>query len=167
MQDLTKSLILLNGELKTLQIASISKLDANAFRVSFKNSPKSYTYSADKVVWLTNPQWLVPELCKVFRNGRLQTDVTEIWQFEAGQNNYWRIKYRSGYEGEYTDGQINVVKTCLDEETSKMCRRSWRNTVSHSSWHRLAARRTRNSSSANRHWFLRRSHHGLVPCRME
>ena len=58
MQDLTKSLILLNGELKTLQIASISKLGANAFRVSFKNNPKFYTYSADKVVWLTNPQWL-------------------------------------------------------------------------------------------------------------
>lgn len=104
MQDLTKSLILLNGELKTFQIASISKLDANVFRVSFKNSPKSYTYSADKVVWLTNPQWLVPELCKVYRGGRLQTDVKEIWQFEAGQSVYWRIKYRSGYEGEYTDG---------------------------------------------------------------
>ena len=56
MQDLTKSLILLNGELKTLQIASISKLGANAFRVFFKNNPKSYTYSADKVVWLTNAQ---------------------------------------------------------------------------------------------------------------
>lgn len=40
MQDLTKSLILLNGELKTLQIASISKLGANAFRVYFKNNPK-------------------------------------------------------------------------------------------------------------------------------
>ena len=119
MQDLTKSLILLNGELKTLQIASISKLGANAFRVSFKNNPKSYTYSADKVIWLTNPQWLVPELCKVFRGGRLQTDVTEIWQFEAGQSVYWRIKYRSGYEGEYAEGQLNVVKTCLDEETSK------------------------------------------------
>ena len=118
MQDLTKSLILLNGELKTLQIASISKLGANAFRVSFKNNPKSYTYSADKVVWLTNPQWLVPELCKVYRGGRLQTDVTEIWQFEAGQSVYWRIKYRSGYEGEYAEGQLNVVKTCLDEETS-------------------------------------------------
>ena len=104
MQDLTKSLILLNGELKTFQIASISKLDANVFRVSFKNSPKSYTYSADKVVWLTNPRWLVPELCKVYRGGRLQTDVKEIWQFEAGQSVYWRIKYRSGYEGEYTDG---------------------------------------------------------------
>lgn len=119
MQDLTKSLILLNGELKTLQIASISKLGANAIRVSFKNNPKFYTYRADKVVWLTNPQWLAPELCKVYRGGRLQTDVTEIWQFETGQDNYWRIKYRSGYEGEYADGQINVVKTCLDEETSK------------------------------------------------
>ena len=119
MQDLTKSLILLNGELKTLQIASISKLGANAFRVSFKNNPKSYTYSADKVVWLNNPQWLVPELCRVYRGGSLQKDITEIWQFEDGQNLFWRIKYSSGYVGEYADDQINVIKTCLDEETSK------------------------------------------------
>lgn len=119
MQDLAKSLILLNGELKTLQIATISKLGASAFRISFKNNPKSYTYSIDKVVWLTNPQLLVPERCKVFKEGRLQTDITEIWQFETGQNVYWRIKYRSGYEGEYGEGQIDVIKTCLDEETSK------------------------------------------------
>ncbi|MDD7405238.1 MAG: hypothetical protein PUG32_05080, partial [Bacteroidales bacterium] len=111
MQDLTKSLILLNGELKTLQIASISKLGANAFRVSFKNNPKSYTYSADKVVWLNNPQWLVPELCRVYRGGSLQKDITEIWQFEDGQNLFWRIKYSSGYVGEYADDQINVIKT--------------------------------------------------------
>ncbi|MDE6152041.1 MAG: DNA2/NAM7 family helicase, partial [Prevotella sp.] len=119
MQNLTKSLIILNGELKTLQIASISKLGASAFRVCFKNSPKSYTYSADKVIWLTKPQWLIPKLHKVFRGGRLQTDVAEIWQFEDGQNIYWRVKYHSGFEGEYADGQLNVVKTCLDDETSK------------------------------------------------
>ena len=119
MQALTKSLILLNGELKTLQIASIRKLGDTAIRVSFKNNPKSYTYSADKVVWLTNPQWLVPEQCKVFRGDRLQTDVTEIWKFEAGQKVYWRIKDRSGYEGEYADGQINVVKTCLDRANKR------------------------------------------------
>ena len=73
-QDLTKFMILLNGELKTLQIASISKLGDSAFRILFKNNPKTYTYSAEKVVWLTDPQWLVPELCKVFRGGCLQKD---------------------------------------------------------------------------------------------
>ena len=118
-QDLTKSMILLNGELKTLRIASISKLGDSAFRILFKNNPKTYTYSAEKVVWLTDPQWLVPELCKVFRGGCLQKEITEIWQFNDGQNKFWRIKYRSGYEGEYADGQINIVRTCLDEATSK------------------------------------------------
>ena len=34
MQDLIKSLILLNGELETLQVASINRLGATAFRVS-------------------------------------------------------------------------------------------------------------------------------------
>lgn len=119
MQDLSKSLILLNGELKTLQIASIRKIGASAFCISFKNNSKFYTYAAEKVVWLSNPKWLVPELCRVYSGDRLLTDVTEIWQFEDSQHFYWRIKFRNGYEGEYAEGQISVIKTCLDNETSK------------------------------------------------
>lgn len=119
MQDLSKSLILLNGQLKTLQIASINKTGASAYRICFKNNPKPYTYNADKVVWLTNPQWIMPEFCKVYRGSCMQTGVAEIWQFDMGTRAYWRIKYHSGYEAEYNDEQINVIKTCLDEERAK------------------------------------------------
>ena len=119
MQDLSKSLILLNGELKTLQIASINKISASAYRICFKSTSKTYTYNADKVVWLTAPQYIMPELCKIYQGSCMQTDATEIWQFNTGGRAYWRIKYHSGYEAEYNDEQINVIKTCLDEERSK------------------------------------------------
>lgn len=119
MQDLSKSLILLNGQLKTLQIASINKTGASAYRICFKNNPRPYTYKADKVVWLTNPQWIMPEFCKVYRGSCMQTGVAEIWQFDMGTRAYWRIKYHSGYEAEYNDEQINVIKTCLNEEKAK------------------------------------------------
>lgn len=118
-QDLSKSLILLNGEVKTLQIASISKYNDSAYRIRFKNNPQPYTYSADKVAWLTKPQWHAPELCKVYRDGQRLTDVTEIWRFGSGKSIYWRIKHRNGYEREYGDGQISVVKNCLDGKASK------------------------------------------------
>ena len=119
MQDLSKSIILLNGELKTLQIASISKLDSSAYRISFKNNQKAYTYSEEKVLWLTNPQWLLPSLCMVYRDGCLQTGIDEIWQFSAGQRLFWRIKYRNGYEGEYSDERVQIIKNCLDEGRSR------------------------------------------------
>lgn len=118
-QDLSKSLILLDGELKTLQITSIEKMGASAYRVCFKNNVKPYFYSANKVKWFTNPEWFMPELYKVFCGGYLQTDVTEILRFRTGFQIYWRIKFRSGYEKEYLDCQINLIRTCLDEEVSR------------------------------------------------
>lgn len=119
MQDLSKSLIILKGELKTLQVSSICKMSSSAYQICFKNKRQPYTYSSDKVVWLTNPKWLSPELCKVYCNGHLQTDVSEIWQFGAGNKNYWRIKYHSGYEAEYTEKEIKITKTCLDDDNAK------------------------------------------------
>lgn len=120
MQDLSRALILLNGELKTLQIESISNMvGSNAYRVCFKKNPKKYTYSAEKVVWLSDPEWIMPELCKVYRDGVLQEDIAEILKFAYADTHYWRIKYLSGYEAEYPEGQLHVVTSCLDGQTAK------------------------------------------------
>lgn len=72
MKDLSQSYILLNGEPKSLQIESISQINSNLYCVRFKNNPKIYNYSANKIVWLTNPKWLQPELTKVYYKGVLQ-----------------------------------------------------------------------------------------------
>lgn len=69
--DLSRHLILLNGQPKTMQIDIIKKKMSNGYLVRFKNNPKSYNYSCNNVVWLSNPRWIDPclprFLCRVRR----------------------------------------------------------------------------------------------------
>ena len=46
--DLSRHLILLNGQPKTMQIDIIKKNMSNGYLVRFKNNPKSYNYSCNK-----------------------------------------------------------------------------------------------------------------------
>ena len=73
--DLSRHFILLNGEPKTLQIESIIRNGASGYRVRFKNNGKSYNYGIDKVVWLSNPEWLAPTNSHVFIGGSKQNDI--------------------------------------------------------------------------------------------
>lgn len=43
--DLSRHLILLNGQPKTMQIDIIKKKMSNGYLVRFKNNPKSYNYT--------------------------------------------------------------------------------------------------------------------------
>ena len=95
--DLSRHFILLNGEPKTLQIDSIIRNGASGYRVRFKNNGKSYNYGKDKVVWLSNPEWLDPTNSHVFIGGSKQNDIKEIWKFSCGTNCYWRITHINGY----------------------------------------------------------------------
>lgn len=117
--DLSRHFILLNGEPKTLQIDSIIRNGASGYRVRFKNNGKSYNYGMDKVVWLSNPEWLDPTNSHVFIGGSKQNDIKEIWKFSCGTNCYWRITHLNGYVQEGDESKIVAVTSCLAEETSR------------------------------------------------
>lgn len=117
--DLSRHFILLNGEPKTLQIDSITRNGASGYRVRFKNNGKSYNYGMDKVVWLSNPEWLDPTNSHVFIGGSKQNDIKEIWKFSCGTNCYWRITHLNGYVQEGDESKIVAVTSCLAEETSR------------------------------------------------
>ena len=117
--DLSHHFILLNGEPKTLQIDSIIRNGLNGYRVRFKNNRKSYNYGKDKVVWLSNPEWLDLTHCQVVIGGSRQEDVREIWKFAYGVKCYWRIVHSNGYVQEGDDTRMKVVTSCLGEQTGK------------------------------------------------
>ena len=79
--DLSRHLILLNGQPKTMQIDIIKKKMSNGYLVRFKNNPKSYNYSCNNVVWLSNPRWIDPLFAKVFVSDKEEKEVREIWNF--------------------------------------------------------------------------------------
>ena len=101
--DLSRHFILLNGEAKTLQIDSIERFGSNAFRVRFKNNTKSYTYGADKVVWLSNPEWIDVANSKVYIGGTQKVDIREVWKFVCGESVYWRVVHTNGYVEDDSD----------------------------------------------------------------
>ncbi len=111
--DISRYFILLNGEAKTLQIDSIERNGANVFRVRFKNNPKSYTYGTDKVVWLSNPEWVDVANSKVFIGGTQKTDIREVWKFVNCENVCWRVVHTNGYVEDDATGRVQVV-VCKD-----------------------------------------------------
>ena len=117
--DLSRHFILLNGEAKTLQIDSIERFGSNAFRVRFKRHPKPYTYGADKVLWLSNPEWVDVANSKVYIGGTQKVDIREVWKFVCGENVYWRVVHTNGYVEEDAKGSVQVVTSCLSEERAK------------------------------------------------
>ncbi len=117
--DLSRHFILLNGEPKTLQIDTIERNGSNGYRVRFNNNSRSYNYGYDKVIWMSNPEWIDPTHCKVFVGGILQNNIREIWRFAIAAKFYWRIIYKNGYVQDGNNEQIVVATSCLDEEKSK------------------------------------------------
>lgn len=117
--DLSRHFILLNGEAKTLQIDSIERFGSNAFRVRFKTNPKPYTYGADKVLWLSNPEWVDLANSRVYIGGTQKVDIREVWKFVCGENVYWRVVHTNGYVEEDAKGSVQVVTSCLSEERAK------------------------------------------------
>lgn len=117
--DFSRHFILLNGEPRTLQIASIEKNEAGGYRVLFKNSERSYNYGRDKVVWLNHPEWIAPTNSKVYIGGSQQNNIRDIWRFSDGTKYYWRIVYTNGYVQEGDDNRIIVATSCLGEQTCK------------------------------------------------
>lgn len=113
-----RPLILLDNVPKTLQIVSIQNL-GSAYRIVFVNNPKAYTYGAGKVEFVYNAEWVSPSLCRIYKEGSLLCEYVNIWKFTHDEQVFWRIEYRNGSIAEYSDNQIDVVRSCLDEQKSK------------------------------------------------
>ncbi len=117
--NLSHHFILLDGKAKTLQIDSIERIGSNAFRVHFKNNPKSYTYGTDKVVWLSNPEWVDIANSKVYIDGTKKLDIREMWRFVYGEKTYFRVVHTNGYVEDDTTGRVRIATSCLSEERAK------------------------------------------------
>ena len=72
--NLQKHVIIINGVNKTYQVESI-RLDGYKYAVKFQNADKVYSYSGDKVIWLTNPLSVEFEGCHVFVNGKKEKNI--------------------------------------------------------------------------------------------
>lgn len=119
MFDLEDSLIILNGKIKTLQIARIYEQE-HVYKVSFISNPgQYYTYNAHKVWWLKDPVALDPACCRILKGQRAINNIASILQFNMRYRKFWRIKLLNGSSHEFSDEEIKVCISCLNSEKAK------------------------------------------------
>lgn len=117
--DTKENMIFIKGEIKTSQI-QFCQYNAEINRVEVKfNSGKKYTYLPQNVEWIKNPEVLNPDKYKVSHLGRELFGIKVIYVFRKGSIRYWHICFENGKEEDYTESQLTIIKSCLNQEQSK------------------------------------------------
>lgn len=114
--NLQKHIIFINGINKTFQVESI-RLDGYKYTIKFQNTDKVYSYSNDKVTWLTNPLSIELSNSHVFINGSKQKSIAEIGLFASNSKKYYAVTFENGFTKHYIDTDIEIRHSCLAGKT--------------------------------------------------
>lgn len=117
--NLQKHVIIINGVDKTYQVESI-RLDGNKYAVKFQNADKVYSYSQDKVIWLTSPLSVEFDGCHVFVNGRKEKNIKAIFLFANDGSKYYAITYGKDFTQHYTESEVDIRNSCLSGKTTNI-----------------------------------------------
>lgn len=108
--NLEKHIILINGVDKTFQVESI-RLDGHQYAIKFQNSSKTYSYSRNSVIWLTNPLTLDIGNCHIYVNGKRENNVMSIQLF-VGNTEFYTIKYTNGFVRHFPKNAVDINRSC-------------------------------------------------------
>lgn len=114
-----RSFILVKGQPKALLIEKIDLVEHGVYAIKYKNSPKTYHYRYEDVVWLKNAVWHDHLHLKVYVGNREQHNVSDVRSFNHGELTHWRITYENGYVQDFLNGTIKVVKSCLGDKKAQ------------------------------------------------
>ncbi|MCX4264359.1 MAG: AAA domain-containing protein [Muribaculaceae bacterium] len=110
--NLAKHIIIINGDNKTSQVESI-KPDGHQYAIKFLNSDKTYRYSRNNVLWLTNPLTVDIENCHIYVNGRRANNVTSIHLFAGDTKKFYAVRYANGSVRHLPENDIDIKRSCI------------------------------------------------------
>ncbi len=110
----------LKHEIITSQI-DFCQYDAtrNRYNIRFINNKQEFPYSTERISWLKNPKSLNPALYHISRSDNDFNHIATICVFEDCDGRYWHICFENGTERDYFEYELEIVKSCLDDVTSK------------------------------------------------
>lgn len=117
--NLQKHVIIINGVDKTYQVESI-RLNGYKYAVKFQNSDKVYSYSRDKVAWLTNPLSIEFEGCHVFVNSKKEKNIKAIYLFSNDGIKYYAITFGRDFTKHYAESEVEIRRSCLTGKTTNV-----------------------------------------------
>ena len=114
-----KNMIIIKGQIKTAEVRfcrynAVKKM----MDVEFNNG-KRYSYAYSNVELLKEPRVLNPNLYRISRDGREFFDIEAIYVFKNGSGSYWHICFGDGTEKDYSENELNITETCLNQDQAK------------------------------------------------
>ena len=115
-----ENMVVIGGQIKTVEIHSIQLNErGDKYNIFFKNAKyKCYSYSRNKVAWLTNPIVFNPQDCHAFYRGKQLHQVTYIAAFKNYFHTYWFFAFADGKTFCFYDDDITLNKSCLADGQS-------------------------------------------------
>ena len=110
--NLQAHVIIINGVDKTYQVEYI-RLAGYKYVIKFQNTDKTYSYSRDNVIWITNPTSIDFENCHIFINGKKEKNIQAIYLFVQNAIKYYAITYGSGFVKHYSGNDVDIRRSCL------------------------------------------------------
>lgn len=116
-----ENMVIIDGQIKTVEIHSIQLNErGDKYNILFKSAKyKCYSYSRNKVAWLTNPIVFNPQNCHAFYRGKQLHQVTYIAAFKNYFHTYWFFAFADGKTFSFYDDDITLKKSCLADGQSK------------------------------------------------
>ena len=118
----TKKNMIIDNQLNKIITPDLAMCSYNAdtkrYDIKFKNG-NSYPYGYKRITWLREPKVLNPESYHISHLGKELFDISAIYVFEDYYQKYWHICFGNGSERDYHEQELQIVKSCLDETTSK------------------------------------------------
>lgn len=111
-------MILIKGEPKTMQIASLAQGKNGVYRVKFK-SGKAYYFANRDVNFLKSPKEINVTDCRISNRLGVRFNPIHIWEFTHFLHRFYRIEFPSHEVREYDEDNINIIKSVLSENDSR------------------------------------------------
>ena len=116
-----ENMVVIDGIIKTVEIHSIQLNErGDKYNILFNSAKyKCYSYSRNKVAWLTNPVVFNPQDCHAYYKGKQLQRVTYIAAFRNYYHTYWFFAFADGKVFSFYDDDITLKKSCLADKQSK------------------------------------------------
>lgn len=112
-------IIIINNEDKTSQVEHI-RPDGYAYSIKFHNTDKIYSYSRDKILWLSNPTPINIENCHILVNGKMGLNIKGVNFFFQNEIKYYAITYANDFTQHYPESQVDIHRSCLTGLTTSL-----------------------------------------------
>lgn len=113
------TIVLAKGQDVTADVLSY-QYNGSKCSLTFKNG-KRYDYDSYNVTIMQNGKAVDSSLYRLNHNGRELFKIKSISIFSNNRVEYWKVVFEDGSVRNYERSTLKVVKSCLDDKTSKDC----------------------------------------------